>query len=206
MKKTIFIVALALLGLSAGAQQKTVSRDHRMIAKLSGHSAETVYNASVFGIKSNGLYDNTASFQKAVDFISENGGGTLYVSVGRYLTGAVQLKDNVAIYIRGTIVGSPNIYDYQGHKAIFWADGAKNVTVKGGVVEGQGKALRAQIKELQQKGYLSAECPVPTLFYFKDCEDVTMEKVICRYPASDELYVTENSNAKIEGCINDTKE
>ena len=60
MKKTIFIVALALLSLSAGAQQKTVSRDHRMIAKLSGHSAETVYNASVFGIKSNGLYDNTA--------------------------------------------------------------------------------------------------------------------------------------------------
>ena len=64
MKKTIFIVALALLSLSAGAQQKTVSRDHRMIAELSGQSAETIYNASIFGIKSNGLYDNTASFQK----------------------------------------------------------------------------------------------------------------------------------------------
>lgn len=164
------------------------------------------YNASFFGIKSNGLIDNTASFQKAVDFISENGGGVLVISVGRYLTGAVELKSNVSISIRGTIVGSSNIFDYRGHKAIFWADGAENISISGGVIEGQGAAIREQVKGLKEKSYISDDCPLPTLVYFKDCKKVSMNRVICRYPATEELYSSENSDAKFEGCINDTKE
>ena len=156
-------------------------------------------------MKSNGLYDNTASFQKAVDYISENGGGTLYISVGRYLTGAVQLKDNVSIYIHGTVVGSPNIFDYKGHKAIFWAEDAENISISGGVIEGQGSAIRKQTEEMKGKGLLNSSCPLPTLMYFKNCRKVSLNKVICRYPATKELYVTENSEADIEGCINDTK-
>jgi polygalacturonase len=40
------------------------------------------YNASLFGIKSDGITLNTQSIQRAIDFISEKGGGKLkfYVS------------------------------------------------------------------------------------------------------------------------------
>ena len=71
------------------------------------------YYASQFGIKSNGSTLNTTSIQKAIDFISAEGGGILHFKVGRYLTGTIHLKSNVTIDLgEGAIlVGSPNPYD-----------------------------------------------------------------------------------------------
>ena len=193
-------MALALIPILAQSQ----TEEHKLIGRLTGVDPTRIFNASIFGVKSNGLYDNTSSFQKAVDFISENGGGVLYISVGRYLTGAVQLKDNVTVYIRGTVVGSPNIFDYQGQKAIFWADGAENIAVINGVIEGNGQALRNQVEELREKGLIADDCVLPTLIYFKDCKNAKAKKVVCRYAATSELYISDNSDADFENCIDDT--
>ena len=57
------------------------------------------YNASLFGIKSNGTTLNTTSIQKTIDYINENGGGRLVFYVGRYLTGTIHLKSNVTIQL-----------------------------------------------------------------------------------------------------------
>lgn len=193
-------MALALIPILAQSQ----TEEHKHIGRLTGVDPTRIFNASIFGVKSNGLYDNTSSFQKAVDFISENGGGVLYISVGRYLTGAVQLKDNVTVYIRGTVVGSPNIFDYQSQKAIFWADGAENIAVINGVIEGNGPALRNQVEELREKGLIADDCVLPTLIYFKDCKNAKAKKVVCRYAATSELYISDNSDADFENCIDDT--
>lgn len=201
MKRISIIISLAFVSLFAYGQ---ITEEHEHIGRLTGMDPTKIYNASIFGVKSNGLYDNTSSFQKAVDFISENGGGVLYISVGRYLTGAVQLKDNVTVYIRGTVVGSPNIFDYQGQKAIFWADGAENIAVINGVIEGNGPALRNQVEELREKGLISDDCVLPTLIYFKDCKNAKAKKVVCRYAATSELYISDNSDADFENCIDDT--
>ena len=68
------------------------------------------YNASMFGVKSNGTTMNTNSIQKGIDFVSENGGGRLVFYVGRYLTGTIHLKPNVTIQLEegAILVGSPN--------------------------------------------------------------------------------------------------
>lgn len=200
MRRIAIILALALIPILAQSQ----TEEHKHIGRLTGVDPTRIFNASIFGVKSNGLYDNTSSFQKAVDFISENGGGVLYISVGRYLTGAVQLKDNVTVYIRGTVVGSPNIFDYQGQKAIFWADGAENIAVINGVIEGNGPALRNQVEELREKGLIADDCVLPTLIYFKDCKNAKAKKVVCRYAATPELYISDNSDADFENCIDDT--
>lgn len=200
MRRIAIILALALIPILAQSQ----TEEHKHIGRLTGVDPTRIFNASIFGVKSNGLYDNTSSFQKAVDFISENGGGVLYISVGRYLTGAVQLKDNVTVYIRGTVVGSPNIFDYQGQKAIFWADGAENIAVINGVIEGNGPALRNQVEELREKSLIADDCVLPTLIYFKDCKNAKAKKVVCRYAATSELYISDNSDADFENCIDDT--
>ena len=200
MRRIAIILALALIPILAQSQ----TEEHKHIGRLTGVDPTRIFNASIFGVKSNGLYDNTSSFQKAVDFISENGGGVLYISVGRYLTGAVQLKDNVTVYIRGTVVGSPNIFDYQGQKAIFWADGAENIAVINGVIEGNGPALRNQVEELREKGLIADDCVLPTLIYFKDCKNAKAKKVVCRYAATSELYISDNSDADFDNCIDDT--
>ena len=57
--------------------------------------AQTIHQASSFGIKSDGVTLNTRSIQAGIDYISEHGGGVLEFSVGRYLTGSIFLKDNV---------------------------------------------------------------------------------------------------------------
>jgi len=57
------------------------------------------YNASMFGIKSNGTTLNTNSIQKGIDFISANGGGRLVFYVGRYLTGTIYLKSHSPDFI-----------------------------------------------------------------------------------------------------------
>ena len=74
--------------------------------------AQTDQTATVWGVRSDGVTDNTGSIQRAIDYISAHGGGTLHFYVGRYLTGAIQLKSNVTIHLAeaAVLVGSTNIY------------------------------------------------------------------------------------------------
>ena len=72
------------------------------------------YKAALFGVKSDGTTNNTRSIQKAVDFISENGGGELAFYVGRYLTGTIHLKSNVTIVIKeGAALTGASCFLYQ---------------------------------------------------------------------------------------------
>jgi polygalacturonase len=139
--------------------------------------AQTEQTATVWGVRSDGSTDNTGSIQRAIDYISAHGGGTLHFYVGRYLTGAIQLKSNVTIHLAeaAVLVGSTNIYDYKGAPALIWADGAENVAVTGnGVIECRGEALKASLEKQKAKGYLPADTPLPTLYSFKNCQNAVM--------------------------------
>ena len=82
--------------------------------QASAESQQPVYNASKFGIRSDGVTMNTRSIQFAIDWIAEQGGGTLRFWVGRYLTGSIHLKSNVTIELMegAVLVGSTNPFDY----------------------------------------------------------------------------------------------
>ena len=67
------------------------------LGNLSAQETQPVYYASKFGIRSDGVTMNTRSIQFAIDWIAEQGGGTLRFWVGRYLTGSIHLKSNVTI-------------------------------------------------------------------------------------------------------------
>ena len=143
-----------------------------------------------------------------LDFIAEKGGGTLEFSVGRYLTGSVQLRDGVDIYLRegAVIVGSTNIYAYKGAKGIFWGEGVKDVTIEGkGVIDGRGPGLLDNIDGQIKMRHID-EPVIPTLVYLKDCQNVSLKNFILRYPATkDDLYIIEGGSVTVEGCYTDTK-
>ncbi|MCR5463438.1 MAG: hypothetical protein K6F06_02745 [Bacteroidales bacterium] len=191
MKKIFIIASLLLVSLAGIAQDK-----------------KPVYKSSFFGIRSDGATDNTTSIQKAIDFIAEKGGGTLEFSVGRYLTGAIELKSGVDIFLRegAVIVGATNIYAYGDHKGILWGEGVKDVTIAGkGVIDGRGPGLLRNIDEQVKMRHID-EAVVPTLVYLKDCENVNLKDFICRYPATrGTLYIIEGGNVKVEGCYTDTR-
>ena len=192
MKKIFIIASLLLVSLAGIAQDK-----------------QPVYKSSFFGIRSDGVTDNTNSIRKALEFIASKGGGTLEFSVGRYLTGSVELKSGVDIYLRegAVIVGATNIYAYEGKKGVFWGEGIKDVTIEGkGVIDGRGPALLRDIYEQTNMKHIPDDIAIPTLVYLKECENVSMKNFILRYPATrNTLYVIEGGDVKVEGCYSDTR-
>ena len=169
------------------------------------------YYASTFGIKSNGTTLNTTSIQKAIDHISAEGGGKLIFKVGRYLTGGIELKDNVTIELgEGAIlVGSTNPYDYPQQKGFYglvMAKGAKNIAIVGkGVIDGQGRELAnnylAQVANgiIEDKLQLGRPADRPHLFYLRECENVTVQGINIRSSACWTCTYDQCKNVLVDG-------
>jgi polygalacturonase len=102
---------------------------------------------------------------------SQKGGGVVTFPAGRYLTGTVQLKDDVTLYLasQAVILGSTNADDYlnldpfksgsdgdekMGYALIIGKD-VKNVGLDGpGLVDGQGVALRKAEGKYNRRPFL----------------------------------------------------
>lgn len=142
------------------------------------------YNASLFGIKSNGSTLNTKAIQKAIDYIHDQGGGRLVFYVGRYLTGSILLKSNVTLKLHegAVLVGAPSVYDYLFNgqiKALIHAEGQENIAISGqGVIEGNGLTLLDAIHDQAEKGFLQKEkLSIPGLLYFSQCTGIQVDSV-----------------------------
>lgn len=171
-----------------------------LVTLLCGNAtAQNTWNASYFGIMSDGTTDNTGSIQKAIDYISEQGGGSLVFYVGRYLTGTIHLKSNVQIrFSEGVVmVASPNIYAYEDG-AMFVADGQQNIHITGdGVIEGSSPALNAFVSEQRQKNHIVDEI-LPAAFRFVNCKDVSIEGLIMQNAVTETLSIEGGSQFRFE--------
>lgn len=150
---------------------------------FAGKVNATDYKATVFGIKSDGITNNTASIQRAIDYISENGGGRLIFYVGRYLTGSFELKSNVTIRISSgaVLVSTPNVYEYkgEGQPALIYAKDCENISVEGvGVIEGSGQIIQVNVADQVAKGHIkNAKEQTPALITFLNCKKVTVKEI-----------------------------
>ena len=166
--------------------------------------AQKDYKASMFGIRSDGKTLNTASIQKAIDYISENGGGRLMFYVGRYLTGTVYLKSNVTIHLEegAGLVASTVPYDYNigNSPALIVADGQQNVGITGkGLIEGQGVVVNANIDEQGAKGNFPAGLKTfrPALVYWNNCSNITQSEIMLLNAGGDAQILTNCRQANI---------
>lgn len=154
------------------------------------------YNASFFGIKSNGTTLNTTSIQRAIDYISANGGGKLKFYVGRYLTGTIHMKSNVTLHLEegAVLLGSTNINDYNvgtPNNALIYAKGVENIGITGkGVIDGQGREVAYNLMDLIHKGII--EDPLdydrprnnrPKAIYMRECNNVTIKRITVKNSA-----------------------
>ena len=175
------------------------------------------YNASLFGIRSDGVTMNTRSIQYAIDWIAEQGGGTLRFWVGRYLTGSIHLKSNVTIeLVEGAVlVGSTNPFDYDrleatSDHALILAEGVENIRLigyynSGGVIDGQGRELGNNCTDLVHKGLLDdrlsndrvAENFRPRLLILRECKNVEVDNVTFRNAANWVTMYDQCENVKV---------
>lgn len=177
------------------------------------------YNASLFGVKSNGTTLNTTSIQKGIDFIHENGGGRLVFYVGRYLTGTIYLKSNVTIQLEegAILVGSDNPLDYEMNRnwtALIFALDQQNIGITGkGVIDGRGFEVATNLVDLIHKGVISdplkydrpRETIRPQNIYFRACRNVTIRGILLKNPGSWNQQYDQCTNVVIDGISVDSK-
>lgn len=86
-----------------------------------------------FGAVGNGIADDTAAFQVAVNALANNGGGTLYVPAGTYkLTDTITI--NRSICVAGESIQSTYLHLYVSTaKPAIYFDGTANIIFGGGV-------------------------------------------------------------------------
>lgn len=126
------------------------------------------FNIVKYGAVSNGIVLNTASITKAIDACNANGGGVVVVPFGIWLTGPLQLKSNVNLYVqKGAMLlftADKTQYElvegsYEGRSSArnqspIWAKGAENIAITGaGVIDGNGDIWRALNKDQVREGY-----------------------------------------------------
>ncbi len=114
-----------------------------------GMQSASSLNILSFGAKADDRTVNTASIQRAVDSSYSLGGGTVVVPAGIFLTGTVELRSNVDLYLeRGAVLkGSPSLSDYRPYQSpsfsspstygIIFAKQAVNISISGlGTIDG----------------------------------------------------------------------
>jgi len=152
--------------------------------------AERVIDIRDCGAVGDGKTLCTVAIQKAVDQCAAQGGGTVRVPAGTWLTGTVYLESNLTFVVDkdATLVGSRQHEDYgqprttagSGSKptdfrctAILAGKDLENVTIRGeGTIDGQGEAFRDKSKRR------------PKNIYLQHCRKVTIEGLRLRNAGS----------------------
>ena len=182
------------------------------ITSLSFAQTKGYLNVLDFGAKADGKTLNTKAIQRAIDQCYNNGGGTVNFPAGTFLTGTIQLKDNVILHLQGgsKILGSTNIKDYpmylplvpnnmdkDVYRALIRGENAKNFGITGsGIIDGQGKDLQinkireSELAEIHKiyndtTRYIpgKGDDQRPFLLRFVDCKGITIQGITLQYPA-----------------------
>lgn len=146
----------------------------------------TMYSIEQFGAVGDGVTNNTDAISRTIETCTQQGGGTIYVPAGIFVTGAIELKSNIHLYLEAgaelfftsDLAQYPMISsNWEGVKRdvympCIYAHDAKNIAITGfGTLNGNGAFWWGLFNE----GVLNY--PRPKLLSFDYCERVHIEQV-----------------------------
>ena len=169
---------------------------------VSAIGAEEIYDVRDCGAKADGKTLCTSAIQRAIDQCSEDGGGTVYLAPGTFLSGTIYMKTGVTLKLAAgcTLLGSSDLKDYPPavqafrsytdnytDKSLIYAEGAERIAIVGrGTIDGQGASFKGPYKVR------------PYTIRFIECRNVTVEDITLRnspmwmqhYMACDDVRIT----------------
>lgn len=143
-------------------------------------------NVKDCGALGDGVTLNTKAIQSAIDSSVRAGGGTVLFPAGKYVTGAVFLRDNITLHLESgaILLGSEQPADYpmirarwegreqETHAPIIGGAGLNNIAVVGrGTIDGRGAIWWKMHREK------TLDLPRPRLISFSDCSNVLIQGI-----------------------------
>jgi polygalacturonase len=156
------------------------------VSASSLHAAKNC-NPRDFGAKGDGKTKDTVALQSAIDACAAQGGGTVRLTAGTYVSAPLVLKSNVTLRLEedAKILGSPDHGDFPpvtmfhlpDLQPLISATGASNIAIEGqGTIDGNGESWWEEVRAVKDKGVLGNH-PRPKLIIFDHCKNVRVEGV-----------------------------
>jgi len=171
------------------------------------------YNITSFGAVGDGKTMNTIAIQKAIDDCTTNGGGKVVFPQGKFLSGTLELKDNVTLHFQegSELLGSTDLKDYRnvdpfteglGIKvgwALLVAVDAKNIALEGnGSINGQGSELKEKHIRTDKRPEGERWGLRPFLLRVVRCEGVMVQDVNLYYAGAWTSHYFQSKKIHIE--------
>ncbi|QDA61619.1 glycoside hydrolase family 28 protein [Hymenobacter jejuensis] len=179
------------------------------------------YVITQFGASTDSTTLNTEAIQRAIDKANADGGGTVVIPKGVFLSGALFFKPRTQLRLQegAKLKGSDNIGDYplvpsrmEGQKLDYYAALVNAYQVNGfrvtgpGTIDGNGlrfwKSFWAHRDSMQKVGKSSTNLEVhrPRLLFIWGCDNVTIEKVKLHNAGFWTTHLYQCNNVLLEGC------
>jgi len=114
-----------------------------------------IFDVTKYGVLGDAKTNNTKAIKAVVEQAEKNGGGTIYFPPGEYVTGSIEIKSNMTLYLESgaVILASENPNDYPivddtvikgwrniTHSGIVKAYNCENISIRGrGKIDGRGQ-------------------------------------------------------------------
>ena len=178
-------------------------------------NAQSVYDVTAFGAKGDGMTDDAAAIQHAIDLCSKEGGGrVLFPRNHVFLSGPVELKSHVELYLEATATLKANpdesIYclsafgENRGEGMLWlWANHAENISITGkGTIHGNGIAfMGAELEDSYELKPLADQTfdPRPHVLTLTDVRNLTIRDVTIKEGAYWTVHLIGCNEAVIDG-------
>ncbi|MET4082733.1 polygalacturonase [Pedobacter sp. UYP30] len=177
------------------------------------------YNVKDYGAKGDGKTLDNGSINKAIDAAAKNGGGTVYLPAGTYLSGSIHIKSNINLFLDAgcILLGAPQnmgAYDaeedivgkqYQDgghsyfHNSLIWGENLKNVSITGyGMINGGGLSRETRGANDGKIGKASKSIAL------KLCSNVVIKDITIFHGGHFAILVTGCNMVKLDNLIIDT--
>jgi hypothetical protein len=141
-----------------------------------------VYSILEFGAVANGQTINTKAINTAIQKCHDDGGGTILIPAGEYMTGTIQLLSGINLHLEpgAVLSGSTDTADYlplasalfnEGytHYGLIYAKNAINISITGqGIINGNGTRFMHDITKMNNFFSLDRRATRQGLAYMKE--------------------------------------